>query len=170
MPRFPELDASLGETLDLPVPLPARGSRPAGQTKVYQVKPMDADTWARFTAHFTGVRDRAAAAQSDDEEILDDRSEAAFLRRSLGAVYDELVADGAAWPQIRRCGATALNWHLHGEERAMEVWQGGLPKLTSTSETTDEETPAAAPSTPSPASGSGTTRSRRTAGSPGKIS
>ncbi|WP_326637271.1 hypothetical protein OG884_26495 [Streptosporangium sp. NBC_01755] len=171
MPKFPELDASLGETLDLPVPLPKRGSRPAGQVKMYSVPPLDADTWTRFTARFTSLKDKALAAKDDDEEVADDQSEAALHRQSLGAVYDELVADGAAWPQIRRCGLTALNWHIHGEERAMEVWAGGIPKRRSTSETDGTtETLAEAPSTPSPGSESGTTRSRRDRASRGQTS
>lgn len=165
MPRFPELDASLGETLDLPVPLPG------GQVKIYNVQPLDADTWARFTARFTGIKDRAANATDDDEEVADDKSEAALHRQSLSAVYDELVADKAAWPQIRRCGLTALSWHIHGEERAMEVWAGGIPKRQSTSETDEPtETPAAGRSTPSPASASGTTRNRKAPGSSGRTS
>ncbi len=172
MPKFPELDASLGETLDLPVPLPARGSRPAGQVKVYSVPALDADTWARLAARFTGLKDKAAAAESDDEEVADDRSEAALYRRSLGPVYDELTSDGATWTQIRACGLTALTWHIHGTDAAMEIWaRGGVPKPRSTS-TTDEstETPAEAPSTPPPVSGSGTTRSRKAQGSSGRTS
>jgi hypothetical protein len=172
MPKFPELDASLGETLDLPVPLPARGSRPAGQVKTYSVPALDADTWARLASKFTGLRDKAAAAESDDEEIADDRSEAALYRQSLGTVYDELTSDGATWKQIRACGLTALTWHIHGTDAAMEIWaRGGVPKPRSTS-TTDEstETPAEAPSTPPPASESGTTQSPRRRASRGQTS
>ncbi|MFJ2029426.1 hypothetical protein [Streptosporangium sp. NPDC087985] len=166
MPKFPELDASLGETLDLPVPLPGGG------TMTYSVQPLDADTWARLASRFTGLKDRAAAAKDDDEEIADDRSEAALYRQSLGSVYDDLISDGAAWKQIRACGLTALTWHVHGEEAAMEIWaRGGVPKPRSTS-TTDEPagTPAEDPSTPSPASATGTTRNPSRRASPGKTS
>lgn len=161
MPKFPELDASLGETLDLPV-----------NGKVYSVPPLDAETWARFSAQFTRLSDKAAKAESDDEEVADDRNEATLYRRGLGPVYDELAKDGATWAQIRVCGKTALVWHLHGTEVAMKMWtEGGSPKPTSTSETTEPtETPAAAPSTPSPASESGTTRSRKDRASNGRTS
>ncbi|MEV4245226.1 hypothetical protein AB0J63_17645 [Streptosporangium canum] len=165
MPKFPELDASLGETLDLPVPLPA------GRVMTYSVLPLDADTWARLASRFTGLKDKAATANDEDEEVADDKSEAALYRQSLGSVYDDLVSDGATWKQIRACGLTALTWHIHGTEAAMEIWaRGGVPKPRSTSTTDETETPAEAPSTPSPASASGTTPSRRTRGSSGRTS
>ena len=146
MPRFPELEASLGEPLVLPVPLPG------GQVKEYSVPPLDAETWARFSALWSGLADK------DDEEQVDKKTEEDYFRKSLGPVYDELVADKAAWTLIRRCGMTAVTWHIHGEDRAIQVWMGGVPKSSSTSETDETtETPAEAPSTPSPASETGTT-------------
>lgn len=149
MPRFPELNASLGETLDLPLPLPG------GRVKEYSVPPLDAETWARFTALWTDL------GSKDDEEEVDKATEEDYYRKALGVVYDELVSDKAAWAQIRRCGITAINWHLHGEERALEVWEGGAPKTPSTSETDElTETPAEGPSIPTPASESGTAPSR----------
>lgn len=148
MPKFPELDASLGETLDLPLPLPGGG------VTIYSVQPLDAETWARFTALWTNL------GSKDDDEEVDKATEEDYYRKALGAVYDELVADKAAWAQIRRCGVTAINWHLHGADRALEVWEGGAPKTPSTSETDElTETPAEAPSTPRPASETGTTPS-----------
>lgn len=155
MPKFPELEASLGETLDLPVPLPGGG------ITTYSIPPMTADSWARFAS---GMR-----ALGDDDEPVD---EEVIFRKALGDdVYDHLVADGATWTQIRRCGATAMQWHMHGEERAMQVWLGGLPKRASTSETDEPtETPAEAPSTPRRASANGTTRNRKTPASRGKAS
>ena len=149
MPRFPELDASLGETLDLPVPLPS------GQVKDYSVQPLDAETWARFTALWTDL------GSKDDDEEVDKATEEDYYRKALGIVYEQLVADKAAWAQIRRCGVTAINWHLHGVERALEVWEGGAPKTPSTSETDElTETLAEAPSTPQPGSETGITPSR----------
>ncbi|MFD0886768.1 hypothetical protein ACFQ08_19650 [Streptosporangium algeriense] len=166
MPRFPELDASLGETLDLPLRLPS------GQMKTYVVQPVDAESWTWLTARFTGLSEKVATAKDDGEEAVDDRGEAALYRRCLGPVYDELLADRAGWRQIRACGLTALAWHVHGEEAAQEVWErGGLPKSKSTSEMSDETgTPAEDPSTPSPASESGTTPNRKGRASVGTTS
>lgn len=157
MPKFPELDASLGETLDLPVPLPS------GQVKEYKVPPVDAETWAWITARF--------ATGSDDEEV-DDTSEGTLYRRCLGdAVYDELWADHAGWDQIRRCGLTSLSWHVNGEETALKVWVGGVPKRPSTSETAEPtETSAEAPSTRRRASATGTTPTPKKPRSPGRTS
>ncbi|MFE3449622.1 hypothetical protein ACFXJ8_11870 [Nonomuraea sp. NPDC059194] len=157
MPRFPELDASLGETLDLPVPLPA------GQVKEYKVPPVDADTWTWLTARF---------AASSDDDVLDDETETGLYRRCLGPVYDQLKTDKAGWEQIRRCGLAALAWHVHGEQAALKVWEGGLPKQRSKSETGEPtETQAEAPSTPPPGSESGTTPTLRKAqGSRGRTS
>ncbi|GHH67631.1 hypothetical protein GCM10017673_14950 [Streptosporangium violaceochromogenes] len=162
MPKFPELDASLGETLELPLRLPS------GQAKTYVVQPVNAKDWAQLAARFTGIKDKIRDAQADDEEVVDDRSEAALHRMTLGPVYDELTADGAAWRQIRACGLTALAWHVHGDEAAQEVWErGGLPKPASAS---SEEGAVEGPSTPTRASGSGTTRNRRGQASPGRTS
>jgi hypothetical protein len=159
MPKFPELDASLGETLDLPVPLPS------GQVKEYKVPALDAENWARFTALWSTV-----SGQDDDEEV-DKRTEEDYFAKALGTVYDQLVADRAAWPQIRRCGVTAVNWHLHGEERAMAVWLGASPKAQSTSEMSETtETPAEDPSTPQPASETGTTPNPKRPRSRGRTS
>lgn len=159
MPRFPELDASLGETLDLPVPLPS------GQVKEYSVQPLDAKMWARFTAMWTTVAD------ADDDEEVDKATEEDYFRKALGDVYDQLTADGVFWKQIRRCGLAAIAWHLHGEERAMEVWLGASPKAPSTSETSSmAETQAEDPSTPPPDSGTGTTPNPRRRASRGPTS
>ncbi|MFF0860897.1 hypothetical protein ACFYUV_03990 [Nonomuraea sp. NPDC003560] len=165
MPKFPELDASLGEPLELPVPLPAYGDRPAGQVKVYYVPPVDGETWEWLAARF-------AAGGGDDDEQVDDKSEKTIYLRCLSqAVYDQLWADKAGWEQIRRCGLTALSWHVQGEEQAMKVWVGGPPKKKSTSETDEPtETPAEDPSTPTPGSESGTTPSPRRRASRGQTS
>jgi hypothetical protein len=155
MPKFPELDASLGESLDLPVPLPS------GQTKTYSVPPVDAETWTWLSVRF---------AARDDEEV-DDTGETTLWQRCLGPVYDQLVEDRAGWEQIRRCGLTALAWHVQGEEHAMKVWVGGIPKKRSTSETDGPtETPEEAPSTPTAGSETGTTPTRRRRPSPGPTS
>ncbi|MET7333271.1 hypothetical protein [Nonomuraea sp. NPDC005650] len=150
------MDASLGETLDLPVPLPS------GQVKEYKVPPVDAETWTWLTVRFNA---------RDDEEV-DDESETALWERCLGPVYEQLVADRAGWEQIRRCGLTALSWHVQGEEQAMKVWVGGVPKRSSTSETDEPtETPAEAPSTPTPDSETGTAPTpKRARGSRGRTS
>lgn len=156
MPKFPELSASLSETLDLPVPLPA------GQVKTYRVPPVDAETWTWLTSKFVS---------SSDDETVDDASETTLYRRCLGPVYDELVADRAVMEQIRRCGLTALSWHVYGEEGALRVWEGGIPKRRSTSATDQPAgTPAEAPSTPPPVSASGTTPTRKTRASRGRTS
>ncbi|MGA5764475.1 DUF7426 family protein [Nonomuraea bangladeshensis] len=155
MPKFPELDASLGESLDLPVPLPS------GQTKTYSVPPVDAETWLWLSVRFNA---------RDDEEV-DDDSETMLWQRCLGPVYKQLVEDKAGWEQIRRCGLTALSWHVQGEEQAMKVWVGGVPKRRSTSETAEPmETPAADQSTPTPVSESGITPNRKTQESRGRTS
>ncbi|MGW4469665.1 DUF7426 family protein [Nonomuraea sp. NPDC004354] len=157
MPRFPELDASLGETLDLPVPLPN------GQVKTYSVPPVDAETWTWLTTRF---------GAAGDDETVDDTSEMALYGHCLGPVLDQLKTDRAGLEQIRRCGLTALSWHVYGEEAALKIWEGGIPKRRSTSETAEPtEIPAEAPSTPSPGSESGTTPTpKRARGSRGRTS
>ncbi|MEU4332328.1 DUF7426 family protein [Nonomuraea dietziae] len=152
MPKFPEVAQFLGETLDLPI----------GGT-VYSVPPVDAKVGVRLVTRFTEVASKAEAAQDDDEEVADDLGEIALYQDTLGPVYAQLLADKVKWPMIKAAGLTALAWHLHGEEIALIVWErGGFPKRALTSE--KKETPViqgAVLSTPSPASESGTTPSRK---------
>lgn len=158
MPKFPELSASIGETLDLPVPLQT------GQVKTYQVPPADGASFLWMVDTFTDLKITTRDA-ADDVEVLDDVAEDILYQRALGPVYAEMLADRAAWEAIKAAGLTALAWHLHGPEVALAVWtRGGFPKpSTSTTSEATEETPAAAPSTRSRASATGTTRKKTTA-------
>jgi hypothetical protein len=153
MPRFPEVAAFLGETLDLPI-----------NGTVYSVPPVDAETGVRLVTRFTEVSNRASA-QDDDEEVADDLGEIALFKETLGPVYAQLVADRVPWPMIKAAGLTALTWHLHGEDVALVMWQhGGFPKRALTSKTTEPQViQGAVLSTPSPDSESGTTPSPRKA-------
>lgn len=52
-----------------------------------------------------------------------------FQQHLLGAVYDELVADGVEGPFIDYCAWTVLTWIVHGEEAAQAFWEsGGRPE------------------------------------------
>ncbi|MFD1940531.1 hypothetical protein ACFSKW_54660 [Nonomuraea mangrovi] len=149
MPKFPEVAAFLGETLDLPI-----------NGTVYSVPPVDAETGVRLVSRFTEV-----ASKADDEEVSDDLTEIALYQETLGPVYAQLLAAKVPWPMIKAAGLTALTWHLHGEDTALIVWErGGFPKRALTSTTAEPPViQGEVLSTPSPDSESGTTPNPRKA-------
>lgn len=148
MPKFPEVAAFLGETLDLPI---------GGQ--VYCIPAVDGETGVRLVARFTDASAKADAGDGDEE--VDDISEIALYQECLGPVYAQLLAaPNVKWPMIKAAALTALAWHVHGEGVALAVWErGGFPKraLTSTETTEPPVIQGEVLSTPQPASESGTT-------------
>jgi hypothetical protein len=158
MPKFPEVAAFLGETLDLPI-----------NGTVYSIPAVDGETGVRLTARFTDAAEKTDAGEGDEE--VDDLSEIQLYKECLGPVYAQLLANKVPWPMIKAAALTALAWHVHGEATALVVWErGGFPKRALTSEKTAEPTVIQGEvlSTPTPASESGTTptpkRARRSRG------
>lgn len=160
MPKFPEVAAFLGETLDLPI-----------NGTVFSIPAVDGETGVRLVARFTDAKAKADAGDGDEE--LDEVSEIALYKETLGAAYAHLIAAKVPWPMIKAAALTALAWHIHGEDTALIVWErGGFPKRALTSEKTEPRViPGAVLSTPIPDSESGTTPTpKKTRASRGRTS
>jgi hypothetical protein len=130
-----------------PLVLPING-------KKYTIAPISLDD---------GVKLLEGLAPDTKEPLTDEE----FYRLMLGDVLDEMRADNVKKEAISRAAKVALADHQRGRDTAFVFWKtGGDPKAlrelvaaaleASTSMTTDE-----ANTTPSPESGSGTSRSRK---------
>lgn len=94
-----------------------------------------------------------------------------LAQRVLGAVYEQLAADKVPHPYIEYCGATAYVWIIAGEEAAERYWtSGGRPEALSPTPANRAErraagktSTAAAATTRTPVSSSGTKSPRKSA-------
>ncbi|MBB5853980.1 hypothetical protein ACFQ05_11785 [Amycolatopsis umgeniensis] len=161
---YRDLDELLDGRLELPI----------GGT-VYAVPPVDAETGLRLQRLHDWMFGVAAAVKAHEDdpdagelsvpepggELLSDAQEIDMYRKSLGTAYDEMVADGVAWPRFKVAGMTAFLHHTQSPEAAEAYWNtGGRPEASAGNRASRR---AAARSTPQRASGSGTTRTRKAA-------
>ncbi|MCA1195135.1 hypothetical protein [Saccharopolyspora sp. 6V] len=147
----------LSELLDPALTLPIGG-------KLYRVTPVSAETGLRLQRlhdYILGVTAAAEAEQdtpAPDAELLDDAAELDLMRSSLGAAYDEMIADGVPYAHLRVAGMTAFVDIVQGREAAERHWStGGRPPAPAGNRATRR----AARSTPRPDSASGTTPPRK---------
>ncbi|MGW4639550.1 DUF7426 family protein [Sphaerisporangium sp. NPDC004334] len=110
---FKDLDEFFVDTLPLPV---------GGKT--YVVPPADAETGLLCQRLMAAGID-AANGKQVDLASLDDAGEKDLYRRCLGAVYDELIADGVTWPKVKHCGVTAFLWIAGDVDTAETYWLSG---------------------------------------------
>ncbi|WP_433235539.1 DUF7426 family protein [Streptosporangium sp. CA-135522] len=156
MAKLKALDEFLDTTLTLPVggkeyTVPA----PSAETGLLCQKLMHA-----------GVA--AANGKETDLADLDDVEEFNLYKRCLGPVHEELLADKISWPVIKLCGVTAFLWIAADLDTATRYWEsGGNPEAPAPDQTTSS---AAASSTWSRGSTSGTNPRRKAAPSRGKAS
>lgn len=167
MPRFEAV-----ETLpDEPLVLSLKGRD--GTVRDYEIQPVDAETWYKFSAlgqvfeaASAGQKPNAADAEVADQ-LADELGALGLQRASLGADnVSAMLADGVSAPDFRRAYTTALVWHTSGgdTDRAMSVWTAGkapTPSPDPTPETESSTSPdststAAVSATRRPASGTGT--------------
>ncbi|WP_420819222.1 DUF7426 family protein [Nonomuraea lactucae] len=171
MATFRELD----EFFDPSLRLPAGG-------RTYVIPPPDAEV-GLLCQRLMHAGLAVEAGQQVDEEglhqlaetVLDDNQEKDLYRRILGPVYDELFADKVSWPVIQHVGQTALVWVAAGLEAAAKHWESVSGEGQAPNRATRRAQAAAARSTRSRGSATGTTRktasrSRKGAASPGSTS
>lgn len=112
----------LAEFFDPTLKLPIKG-------KVYVVLAPDAKTGIHVQRLMTtGMLASSGVEVSQaklDELELDDDDEIDLYQRLLGAVYDEMVADGLPWPFIKHAGVTAFMWVAYDKESAERFWESG---------------------------------------------
>lgn len=151
---------ALGEFLDTTLTLPVNGKEyvvpaPSAETGLLCQKLMQA-----------GVA--AANGKEADLADLDDGEELDLYKRCLGSVHDELLTDKISWPVIKHCGVTAFLWIAADLDTATRYWEsGGNPEAQAPDQTASK---AAASSTRSRGSTSGTNPRRAAAPSRGKTS
>jgi hypothetical protein len=105
---------------------------------------------------------RTAGKMTDRQrQVLSDEEERDTYRDVLGPAYDAMVKDGVTWPRLKHAAITAMFHFLISPAVAEQHWNGGAGKATGrSSRPATRRTTAAASTTKSRASGSGT-RSRR---------
>ncbi|PRX66103.1 hypothetical protein B0I32_106239 [Nonomuraea fuscirosea] len=159
MAKLKALDEFFDDTLTLPV----SGSE-------YTIPAPDAETGLLCQRLMQAGVAAAAGQQTDLSDLadLDDDEETDLYKRCLGPVYDALVADKVSWPKIKHCGVTAFLWIAADLDTAMRFWDaGGVPEAMAPDRAASE---AAASTTRSRGSTSGTSRSRQARTSRGKSS
>lgn len=159
MAKLKALDEFFDDTLTLPI-----GGRE------YTIPAPDAETGLLCQRLMQAGVAAAAGQQTDLSDLaeLDDDQETDLYKRCLGPVYDQLIADKVSWPRIKHAGITAFLWVAADLETAMRYWEaGGNPEAFAPSRTVSE---AAASTTRSRGSTSGTSRSQQAQRSRGKSS
>jgi hypothetical protein len=110
----------LAEFFDPTLKLPIAG-------KVYVVQPPDAKTGIHVQRLMTTGMLAASGGEVSqsqlDELELDDADEINLYQKLLGAVYDEMLADGHPWPYVKHAGVTAFMWVAYGKDSAEQFWE-----------------------------------------------
>ncbi|MEU3710486.1 DUF7426 family protein [Streptomyces catenulae] len=144
---FKEIGQLLNDGLHLPI-----GER------TYTVPAPSAETGLRVQAIINAAAVAADGGEAD-EQVLADAAERDLYRDALGAAYDEMIADGVTWPELKHCAITAMVWIAQDTEAAERYWDaGGDPsRLAPNRETRRAQARSgAASSTPNRGSSSGT--------------
>lgn len=113
----------LAEFLSAGLELPYAG-------KTYTIPPIDAATglWCQQLLNL-GVRVVGGKLVTDEDaagtELLDDDGEQTLYLRLLGAVHDEMVADGVPWAVVKIAALTVLFDATTGRDTAERYWNTG---------------------------------------------
>lgn len=160
----------LGELLDAGLSLPYKG-------KTYVIPPVDAETglWFQRLAEVAAQLAQAVeTGQELDAVVLDDAGEVDLYRDALGPAYDAMIADRVPWPVLKTAAVTAWLDAAVSREAAEAYWNAAGTPDPETLAGNRATRRAAARSTRQPASGSGTTRTRKATtagkGTPGRRS
>lgn len=171
-----DLSEILGrQTLDLPV-----------NGKVYRVPECDAGTGllvqkiTNISMRADQAKDGKGAEVTEPEvarlEVLvgDDDEEGLYQRILSPEVWDEMLADGVTFQQIKHCSMTAMVWIVRDLETAEQVWEKGAESGEAPAPNRQARRAAnrsgAATTTKKPASGSGTNSPAKKTASAGRRS
>ncbi|CAM5589042.1 DUF7426 family protein [Streptomyces purpurascens] len=152
---FEALDAFLDDYLDLPV----KGKD--GQIRVYRIEDPAAEDGIRIERITSLAARLAAGGTAPEAPVLDDAEELDLYRMCLGARYEQLRTD-LKWGAFKHVALTCMFWVTADKETAEQFWKTGQPgKAPNRAARRAQEKPgtsasAAANTTRSPASGSGT--------------
>ncbi|MCX4827189.1 hypothetical protein OG746_00335 [Streptomyces sp. NBC_01016] len=163
---------ALGDFLDDWLELPVRCKD--GQTRIFKVPSPPAEDGLRIDQVTTMAARLALGGAPADEEILNDDEEKDLFRLALGDAYDEIISH-VAWTRFRHIAMTAVVWITSSRENAAAYWAaGGDPSLLAPnrqvrrSQTNGASASAAANTTRSRGSTSGTKAGSRRNGRSGK--
>ncbi|MYW48886.1 hypothetical protein [Streptomyces sp. SID161] len=169
---FETLDAFLDEYLELPV----RGRD--GQVRVYRIEEPSAEDGLRIERITSLAARLAAGGKAPDAPVLGDDEELDLYRMCLGDAYEELRAE-LKWGAFKHVALTAMFWVTTDADTARQYWATGQqPGKAPTNRaerraqgSRGSSASAAASTTPSPVSTSGTRaasqpRSKRRRGRP----
>lgn len=148
---------ALEELLDQNIELPVCG-------KTYSIPSPTAKDGLRVE-QITNLAIRAAAGGdvTTEAEALNDDEERDLFQLCLGAVYDEMIADGVPWVWLRHAGLTAMVWISSGLQAAERYWaSAGNPETEAPNRAARRSGSAAASKTRSRGSSSGTSQRRGT--------
>jgi hypothetical protein len=159
MAKLKALDEFFDDTLTLPV----------GGTD-YTVPAPTAETGLLCQRLMQAGVAAASGKETDLTDLadLDDDQETDLYKRCLGPVYDQMLAAKVSWPVLKHCGVTVFLWIAVDVDAAMKFWEsGGDPEALAPNRAASK---AAASSTRSRGSTSGTNPSRAAQRSRGKTS
>jgi hypothetical protein len=140
---------ALGDLLDESLRLPIDG-------RTYTIPAPSAQTGLRVQA-IVQVAATAAGGGEVDEQALGDAAEMDLYRDLLGPAYDDMLADNVSWPALKHAARTVIVWIVQDVEAAERVWaSGGDPSLLAPNREASRSSSAAANSTRSRGSTSGT--------------
>ncbi|MFF4454987.1 hypothetical protein [Streptomyces goshikiensis] len=139
---------ALGELLDEALTLPLGG-------KPYRVPAPTAEVGL-----LTQALVHAAAVAADggraDEQVLADAAERNHYQDVLGPAYDEMLADGVSWPELKHAALTCMVWIAQDRSAAERFWNSaGDPNRLAPNRQARRQS-GGANSTRNPGSGSGT--------------
>lgn len=107
---------ALGELFDNTLTLPTGG-------REYVIPSPSAEDGLRVQKITTLAARLQSGGEAVDTTLLDDEEEVDLFQLCLGPVYDELLADGVDWAQLRHFGLTAMFWIVSDVETAEKYWR-----------------------------------------------
>lgn len=98
--------------------------------RVYVVPSPSARVGVQLTAMVEIATKRQAKAKVSDADIarlhISDEDEPEFARKVLGSAFDEMLADGVAWPIVQRLTQYGFVYWTSGKDRADEAALAGV--------------------------------------------
>lgn len=143
--------------------IPVRGH--GGKIKKYAIQPLSAELGPAAQALFDSAiaaklaEDRGEKPGEIDVELLSDLMELDFYPQVLGDAYDELIAGGVSWPDVKQLAMVVMTDACVSREAAEALWNGEMGKAPNRA-TRRAAARKATVRSARPASTAGTTRTR----------
>lgn len=164
--RFEALDELLDEFIELPVPV---GDGDDRKIKTYRIDTPSARDGLMIERITNAAVQIANGGENINVEMLDDEEERELYQMLLGDTFGKMLDDGVKWAWMRHVSLTVLMWVSSGLDTAEKYWKaaGDPERLAPNREarrSKQQGSSAAAKSTRSRGSTSGTNRSQGSKG------